>query len=125
MIWFLIISIGLYAVLMGTFGIGFFRLKTFAAQKVKPTTGFALIIPFRNEAKNLPALMQSISKLKYPEKLIEVLFINDASEDASVVEIQQFMLKRKPFGWTIFDNERRSGSPKKRCRHPGRFQSKT
>jgi biofilm PGA synthesis N-glycosyltransferase PgaC len=113
MIWFLIISMGLYAVLMGTFGIGFFRLKTFAAQKVKPTTGFTLIIPFRNEAKNLPALMQSISKLKYPEKLIEVLFINDASEDASVVEIQQFMLKRKPFGWTIFDNERRSGSPKK------------
>jgi biofilm PGA synthesis N-glycosyltransferase PgaC len=113
MMWFLIISMGLYAVLMGAFGIGFFRLKTFAEQKVKPKTTFTLIVPFRNEAENLPALMRSISKLKYPEKLIEVLFVNDASEDASVVAIQEFVLKRKPFRWTIIDNERKSASPKK------------
>jgi len=113
MIWFLLISIGLYVVLMLFFGIGLFRLKTFALQKVKPTTKFTLIIPFRNEAENLPALMQSISKLNYPEKLVEVLLLNDASEDDSVVVIQQFMLKRKPSGWAILDNERRSDSPKK------------
>ncbi len=113
MTWFLIISIGLYAVLMGVFGIGFIRLKTFAAQQVKPKTSFTLIVPFRNEAENLPALMQSISKFKYPEKLIEILFVNDASEDASVVAIQEFVLKRKPIGWTILENERKSGSPKK------------
>lgn len=113
MIWFLIISIGLYAVLMGLFGIGFLRLKTFAPQKVKPKKGFTLIVPFRNEAENLPALMQSISKLNYPENLIEVLFVNDASEDTSVVVIQEFVLKRKPAGWSILDNERKTGSPKK------------
>lgn len=113
MIWFLIISIGLYAILMVSFGIGFFRLKTFSAQKTQPKTTFTLVIPFRNEVENLPALMQSILKLKYPEKLIEVQFVNDDSEDASVVRIQQFILKRKPSGWTILDNERISGSPKK------------
>lgn len=113
MIWFLIISIGLYAVLMGLFGIGFLRLKTFVPQKVKSTTGFTLIVPFRNEAENLPALMQSISKLNYPENLIEVLFVNDASEDTSVVVIQEFVLKRKPAGWSILYNERKTGSPKK------------
>lgn len=113
MIWFLIISIGLYAVLMGLFGIGFLRLKTFVPQKVKSTTGFTLIVPFRNEDKNLSALMRSISKLNYPENLIEVLFVNDASEDASVVVVQEFVLKRKPAGWSILDNERKSGSPKK------------
>src|SRR5690606_33611866 len=37
----------------------------------------------------------------------------DASEDASVVTIQEFVLKRKTSGWTILNNERRSGSPKK------------
>lgn len=113
MIWFLILSIGLYAILMVSFGIGFFRLKTFAPQNVKPKTGFTLIVPFRNEAESLPALLQSISKLNYPKNLIEVLFVNDASEDASVVTIQQFVLKRKPSGWKIIDNERKTGSPKK------------
>ncbi len=113
MTWFLLISIGLYVVLMGLFGIGFFRLKTFAAQNGKPKTKFTLIIPFRNEEENLPALMQSISKLKYPEKLIEILFVNDASEDASVTVIQKFILKRKPKDWSLIDNERKSSSPKK------------
>ncbi len=113
MIWFLIISIGLYVTLMIAFSIGFFRLNTFNAQKVKPKTTFTFIVPFRNESENLTALMQSISKLNYPEKLIEVLFVNDASEDASVVMIQQFILKRKPSGWTIIDNERKTVSPKK------------
>ncbi len=109
----LLVFVGLYVILIIAFCIGFFRLKTFYTQKTVQKTTFTLIIPFRNEAKNLPALMQSISKIKYPEKQIEVLFINDASEDASVVVIQQFMFKVKPFGWAIIDNERRSGSPKK------------
>tara|TARA_R110002072_G_scaffold151503_4_gene300890 strand:- start:2283 stop:3410 length:1128 start_codon:yes stop_codon:yes gene_type:complete len=113
MIWFLILSIGLYAFLMVSFGLGFFRLKTFFAQKTTRKTTFTLVIPFRNEAENLPALMQSILALKYPDNYFEVLFINDASEDASVVTIQQFVLKRKPFAWSIIDNERKTGSPKK------------
>lgn len=113
MIWFLLISLGLYVILMGLFSIGVFRLKTFAGKAVKPETTFTLVIPFRNEKENLPALLHSISKLKYPEKRIEIFFVNDASEDASVAVIQQFILKRKPKGWTIVDNERKSRSPKK------------
>tara|TARA_R110000850_G_scaffold190308_4_gene316235 strand:+ start:10277 stop:11404 length:1128 start_codon:yes stop_codon:yes gene_type:complete len=113
MIWFLLISIGLYVVLMGLFGVGFFLLKTFSAQKRKSRTTFTLVIPFRNEAENLPALMNSIKKLKYPEELIEILFVNDASEDASVTAIQKFILNRKPKEWTLINNERKSGSPKK------------
>lgn len=109
----LLVFVGLYVILMLVFGIGFFRLKTFSTQKIQPKTTFTFVIPFRNEAENLPALMQSILKLKYPEKLIEILFVNDASEDASVVTIQQFVLKRKPSNWTILDNQRKSGSPKK------------
>ncbi|WP_339610511.1 glycosyltransferase [uncultured Planktosalinus sp.] len=113
MIWFLIISIGLYAFLMVSFGIGFFRLKTFSFQKTNQKTTFTVVIPFRNEAENLPVLMQSIVALKYPERFMEVLFVNDASEDASVVIIQQFILKREPSGWVILDNERKTRSPKK------------
>ncbi|GGD90581.1 glycosyltransferase family 2 protein [Planktosalinus lacus] len=113
MIWFLLISIGLYVILMGFFGIGFFQLKAFTAQKGSPKTTFTLVIPFRNEAENLPVLMQSLLSLKYPDEHIEIFFINDASEDASAAIIQEFILKNKPVNWKILENERKSYSPKK------------
>lgn len=113
MIWFLLISIGLYVVLMGMFGIGFFRLKTFTAQKGKSKTSFTLVIPFRNEEDNLSTLMKSLFALNYPEKFIEIIFVNDASEDTSVAAIQEYILKNKPVNWRVLKNERKSGSPKK------------
>lgn len=113
MIWFLLISIGLYVILMGFFGIGFFRLKTFTAQKGKTKTTFTLVIPFRNEEANLPKLMKSLLALNYPDQLIEILFVNDASEDASAAIIQGFILKNKPVNWKILKNKQKSNSPKK------------
>nr|MBA3986744.1 glycosyltransferase [Flavobacteriales bacterium] len=60
-----------------------------------------------------PALLQSLSALKYPERLAEILFVNDASEDKSVAIIQEFLLKNKLSNWTLIENERKTGSPKK------------
>ncbi len=113
MIWVLILSIGLYTVIMLLFSIGFIKLQTFVPQKIAPKTTFSVVIPFRNEAENLPALMQSLSELKYPDRLMEILFINDASEDAFVVIIQEFILKKKLPNWRLLENERKSVSPKK------------
>lgn len=39
----------------------------------------SVIIPFRNESKNLPTLIQSINQLKHFPK--EIIFVNDHSED--------------------------------------------
>lgn len=41
-----------------------------------------LVIPFRNEAENVPLLCLSLNKLDYPK--LEVLLIDDHSEDASI-----------------------------------------
>lgn len=49
---------------------------------VRATAGnpsLALLIPFRNEAENLPALLASIADFRYPN--LEVIFIDDHSED--------------------------------------------
>jgi hypothetical protein len=35
-------------------------------------TRFTIIVPFRNEAANLPLLLDSISKLHYPKERFEV-----------------------------------------------------
>ncbi|CAN5845107.1 glycosyltransferase [soil metagenome] len=53
-----------------------------------PQTFISVIIPARNEAENLPALLRSISKQTYPVTLFEVLIIDDHSTDdtASIVK---------------------------------------
>lgn len=41
----------------------------------------SLIIPFRNEANNLPQLLQAIAKQKKPDSPIEIIFVDDHSTD--------------------------------------------
>lgn len=41
----------------------------------------AILIPFRNESETLAALLKSLSALDYPKELLEVILINDHSDD--------------------------------------------
>lgn len=47
-----------------------------------PTLTVSIVIAYRNEAKNLPKLIDSIKNQVYPATNIEVLMINDHSEDS-------------------------------------------
>ena len=77
-----------------------------------PNTHFSIIIPFRNEAKNLPGLLKTITQLNYPENLFEIIFVDDESEDNSV-EIISKELINGPISFKIINNNRKSASPKK------------
>jgi poly-beta-1,6-N-acetyl-D-glucosamine synthase len=92
--------------------IGLMKHPYFHANKSKPNIKFSLIIPFRNEAENLPRLLTSLRKMKYPTSHFEILFVNDASEDASQ-EIILAELVDSDISYQIFQNERYSNSPKK------------
>lgn len=48
-----------------------------------------LLLPFRNEADTIAALIQDILAQQYPTEKTDVIFINDHSEDASVGIIKQ------------------------------------
>ena len=52
---------------------GFDKVKTFVRTDEKPKTTFSIIVPFRNEEKNLPKLLKSISNLNYPKELFEII----------------------------------------------------
>lgn len=78
----------------------------------KPSTQFSIIIPFRNEAKNLPALLKTIKQLNYPEDLFEIIFMDDESEDHSVGTILN-ELNSSNIIFRIINNNRKSASPKK------------
>ncbi len=48
-----------------------------------------VVIPFRNEAENLPDLLRDLSKQTYPKDLFEVILVDDNSTDNSVELIKK------------------------------------
>ena len=114
LITFVIITI-LYLFLIGFFVLGFDKVKDFRLQDIAPKTTFTVVIPFRNEAKNLPELLQSLLNLNYPQHLFEVILVNDDSEDDSIEIIKNHLLinETKNYNLKIINNQRHTNSPKK------------
>ncbi|WMI66325.1 glycosyltransferase [Aestuariibaculum sp. YM273] len=101
-----------YVALIGSFAYGFHKVPTFKNRNTAAKTTFSIIIPFRNEAENLPQLLDSIKQLHYPSNLFEVLLVNDDSEDDSVNIINNFITSSS-LPVTLLNNNRVSPSPKK------------
>lgn len=111
----IIIIILLYLFLIGVFVIGFDKVKEYRLRDLAPKTTFTVVIPFRNEAENLPKLIASLLNLNYPKDLFEVLLVNDDSKDQSVDIIQKHLSQNKSnrLFIKIIDNQRLTQSPKK------------
>ncbi|HRI80222.1 MAG TPA: glycosyltransferase, partial [Cyclobacteriaceae bacterium] len=50
--------------------------------------GISVVIACRNEADNVEALIESLSKLEYPKESFEVIFVDDHSTDDTVTKIK-------------------------------------
>ncbi|RCT53887.1 glycosyltransferase [Winogradskyella sp. KYW1333] len=111
----LIICTIFYLLLMGLFVIGFDKVESFSLSDLPSRTKFTVVIPFRNEAENLEALLLSVSNLNYPKTHYEIILVNDDSTDTSIDAIESFLKKQKsPLkNIRIIDNYRQSNSPKK------------
>lgn len=67
------------------------RKKEYKAFKVNrsgplPQPFLTVIIPFRNEAGNLPLIIRDLALQTWPESLSEIVFIDDGSTDGSFAE---------------------------------------
>lgn len=93
--------------------LGFSRVPKFCGKNSVPKTAFSIVIPYRNEAENLPSLFTSLLKLKYPAEMFEIIAVNDASEDNSEALWQDFRSKNAQLQVKLLQNVRKSGSPKK------------
>lgn len=62
--------------------------KTSTTQKVSK---FSIVVPFKNEAENLPRLFNSLKNLNYPKEVFEIITVDDHSSDKScqIVESQK------------------------------------
>ncbi|MBU3822002.1 glycosyltransferase [Flavobacteriaceae bacterium XHP0103] len=102
----------LYALLIGSFILGFNKVPLFHLKRIPSKTTFSVVVPFRNEAENLPILLESIQNLNYPKELFEVILVDDDSEDESVELIVGFLANART-DVTIINNVRKTNAPKK------------
>jgi len=109
----LAVGILLYVFLIGQLIWGFNKVKTSNTIHSTPISGFTIIIPFRNEARHLPHLLESITRLNYPSEKIEIILIDDFSKDDSERICIQWRLKNEHLDTTLLKNLHLSNSPKK------------
>ena len=107
------VVLGIYVVFILQLIFGFDKVKSFVRTDEKPVTKFSIIVPFRNEEKNLPKLLKSISKLNYPKDLFEIIMVDDFSTDASERVYIKWRMENGLIETTLLENLRLSNSPKK------------
>lgn len=107
------VVLGIYVVFILQLIFGFDKVKSFVRTDEKPVTKFSIIVPFRNEEKNLPKLLRSISKLNYPKDLFEIIMVDDFSTDASERVYIKWRMENGLIETTLLENLRLSNSPKK------------
>ncbi|MCX6172438.1 MAG: glycosyltransferase [Flavobacterium sp.] len=103
----------IYVLLILQLVVGFKKVKTFERTNLSPKTAFTIIVPFRNEAKNLPKLLASFSKLNYPHELLEIIMVDDFSTDSSERICIRWRMNHDTLDTTLLENLRLSNSPKK------------
>lgn len=108
----IVISIIYFSIII-SFIIGFDKVETINNKFTVPKNSFSIVVPFRNEAENLTALLNSFSALDYPVDMFEIILINDASEDDSCTIIDNLQQQFPSIAILLLNNKRISGSPKK------------
>ncbi len=113
MIIFILVLTGSYVLLMLALVMGWKKIPEFRTENAPGVTNFSIVVPYRNEAKNLPLLLQSFLQLDYPNNNFEILLINDASEDNSENICFEFLKEHPKLHVILLDNFKVSNSPKK------------
>src|SRR5690625_4749121 len=101
-----------YAVCIFILNKGYNRVQKKSAEEHEAFHSFSILIPFHNEEKHLPQLCESLSKLKYPTHLFELIFIDDFSTDQSVSLIKNFNFPDL-FSVKVLSSVKKSAAPKK------------
>ncbi|MEC4004009.1 glycosyltransferase [Flavobacterium sp. SUN052] len=109
----LFLILAIYVIFIAQLIYGFKKVKSFERTDLKPKTKFSIIVPFRNEAKNLPKLLTSISNLNYPKELFELILVDDFSKDTSERIYINWRMQNGLIETTLLENLRLSNSPKK------------
>ncbi|NLN24912.1 MAG: glycosyltransferase, partial [Bacteroidetes bacterium] len=101
-----------YAVCVFILNKGYNRIQNKSPVQHEASQSFSILIPFHNEEKHLPQLCESLSKLKYPTHLFELIFIDDFSTDQSEGIIKNFNFPDL-FSVIVISSVKKWAAPKK------------
>jgi cellulose synthase/poly-beta-1,6-N-acetylglucosamine synthase-like glycosyltransferase len=79
-----------YACLIFYYYKGWKKIKVFSPQGVTEKTFISVIIPVRNEEKNIISLVDSLKQQEYPAQFYEVIFVDDYSTDKTQRFLHQY-----------------------------------
>ncbi len=103
----------IYLILILLLSIGSIKLKDFNPSKKNQQNSFSVIIPFRNEAPHLKALLNSFKNLDYPVRQFEIILVNDASTDNSESIILDFVTQNQTLQLQLLQLKNATTAPKK------------
>ncbi len=83
---------------------GWYRYVATVPASLDAFQGISIVIPFKDEAINLPSLLKSLDELDYDIQKYEVLFINDASNDGGAHLISTW-IKQSDISATLLNSE--------------------
>jgi cellulose synthase/poly-beta-1,6-N-acetylglucosamine synthase-like glycosyltransferase len=79
-----------YLIIILSYTIGWFKLKTYHPAGNGFNTKISVIIPARNEEQNIERLLSDLSLQEYPDNLLEIIIVDDHSTDNTVKIVNDF-----------------------------------
>ena len=70
-----------YSCLIIYYWISWRSIPEYNSAAEKPNTGFSVVIPARNEEKNIIGCLESVCSQHYPSELVQIIAIDDCSTD--------------------------------------------
>lgn len=86
----ILIPVGLYSIFIFFILRGISKLSDFKHTTYCEKPDVSLIVPYRNEKHRVNMLFESLKKLEYPLSKLQLIFVDDHSEDGSDAEFERF-----------------------------------
>src|SRR5688572_7162525 len=81
---------GCYSILIFYYWQSWRSIPGFIASVETPSIPVSIIIPARNEEKNIGLLLQALQQQTYPKEFFEIIVVDDQSTDETVEIVMQF-----------------------------------
>jgi cellulose synthase/poly-beta-1,6-N-acetylglucosamine synthase-like glycosyltransferase len=97
----LIISL-IYLVIITVFTIGWFKLKAGFEASTLPDILTTIVVAVRNEEENINSLLKNLTSQLYPHNLLEIIIVDDHSQDGTVKLIEKFISNNPTYNIKLY-----------------------
>jgi cellulose synthase/poly-beta-1,6-N-acetylglucosamine synthase-like glycosyltransferase len=111
-----------YVIFLSKIYFGLSKLTNNVSDKI-PEEFISIIVPFRNEEKNIINTFTSLASQNYPQEKFEIIFVNDSSDDNSLELLENLPKKENVFIYSV-PKDYSSNAHKKRAIRFGIEKSK-